>query len=297
MNTLKGIVEQTNNEKDSEGLAGSLILIGKALSDQGKFADSKECLELACTILDKKETVSPRFVAQACADVATVYEAMDEIETAVSLLKRALALIEKEPQELHAEGTVSARIGWMLLSGGEVPPAIPYLESAAERLKESFASKHFVAGHNYNNLGVAYLESERPQLAAQMFATAKDNLDVYRGPHHPDSIVARQNLAIAYNTVGSYTLAIESQQQVINHGISEDVIDENLNVAEESHAMPGLEKKEREYSKDPNRSCKQYTNSYAYPMEDFHYWRKALTHPCHPLEKCVPEKPTTHMSH
>ncbi|XVF80969.1 hypothetical protein PTKIN_Ptkin15bG0118600 [Pterospermum kingtungense] len=303
MNTLKGIVEQTNNEKDSE--------------DQ--------------------------------ADVATVYEAMNEIETAVSLLKRALALIEKEPQEKHAEGTVCARIGWMLLSRGEVPQAIPYMESATERLKASFASKHFVAGHNYNNLGVAYLESERPQPVAQMFAIAKDILDVACGPHHPDSIVACQNLSMAYSTMGSYTLAIESQQQVIdalkihgpsaldelitalgileglkrkargksipvvdlerhdrnqtiqqilkarviNHGISEDLKDETLNVAEGSHAMPGLEK-ERECAKDANGSCKLYTISYAYPMEDFHYWRDAPTDPGHPLEECIPEKPTTY---
>ncbi|XVF80968.1 hypothetical protein PTKIN_Ptkin15bG0118500 [Pterospermum kingtungense] len=89
---------------------------------------------------------------------------MNEFETAVSLLKRALALIE-ESQEQHAEGTVFARIGWMLLSGGEVPRAIPYLEGAAGKLKESFAIKHFVEGHNYNNLGVAYLESDRPQPA------------------------------------------------------------------------------------------------------------------------------------
>ncbi|XVF80954.1 hypothetical protein PTKIN_Ptkin15bG0117100 [Pterospermum kingtungense] len=181
IDTLKGIVQQKKNEKVSENQAAVFILIGKALCHQGKFADSNEYLELA-----------------------------------VSLLSRALALIEKDQQEKHAEGTVSARIGWILLSRGEVPRAIPYLENAAERLNESFASKDFVAGHNYKNLGVAYLESEKSQPVAQMFATAKDNLDAYCGPHHPDSIVAHQNLSIAYNTMGSYTLAIESQQQVVD---------------------------------------------------------------------------------
>ncbi|XWS76272.1 hypothetical protein CRYUN_Cryun01aG0161100 [Craigia yunnanensis] len=82
--------------------------------------------------------------------------------------------------------------------------------------------------------------------------------------------------------------------QVINHGVSEDLMDETMNVAEEFHAMPGLDK-ERECPKDPNRSCKLYTSSYAYPREDFHYWRDAMKHPCHPLEECIqfwPEKPT-----
>ena len=82
--------------------------------------------------------------------------------------------------------------------------------------------------------------------------------------------------------------------QVINHGVSEDLMDETMNVAEEFHAMPGLDK-ERECSKDPNGSCKLYTSSYVYPREDFHYWRDAVTHPCRPLVECIqfwPEKPT-----
>ncbi|XVF68352.1 hypothetical protein PTKIN_Ptkin10aG0198400 [Pterospermum kingtungense] len=216
---LKALEIQAKDKKDGENQASMFILIGKALCDQGKFADSKWCLEFACKILDKKEAVSPRFVTKAFIDVAEVYEDMDDFETAVSFLKRALALIEKELQEEKlAEGTLRARIRRILLSRGQVPRAIPYLESATERLKESFASKLFALGYNYNNLGVAYLESERPQLAAQMFSAAKDNLDVSRdhGPYHRDSIVARQNLSIAYSTMGSYSLAMQFQQQVVD---------------------------------------------------------------------------------
>ncbi|XVF80945.1 hypothetical protein PTKIN_Ptkin15bG0116400 [Pterospermum kingtungense] len=64
---------------------------------------------------------------------------------------------------------------------------------------------------------------------------------------------------------------------------------------QEFHAMSGL-KKEREVSKDSNGSCKMYTSSYVYPMDDFHYLKDAHTHPCHPLEECIqfwPEKPAT----
>ncbi|XVF80972.1 hypothetical protein PTKIN_Ptkin15bG0118900 [Pterospermum kingtungense] len=116
IHTLKGTVQKTENEEDNENQAGMFILIEKALCNQGKYADSKRCLEIALRIIDKKETISP--------------------------------------------------------------------------------------GHNYNNLGVAYLESERPQLAAQMFAIAKDSFDVSRGPHHPNSIVACQNISIAYSSMG-----------------------------------------------------------------------------------------------
>ncbi|XP_021770198.1 protein KINESIN LIGHT CHAIN-RELATED 2-like [Chenopodium quinoa] len=214
INTLKGVVQQT--EKDSEHRALIFITMAKALVSQEKFADAKRCLEIASGILDKKEKLKPLDVSEAYMEISMQYETMNEFETAVSLLKRAHALLEKLPQEQHSEGSVSARIGWLLLLTGKVTQAIPYLESAAETLKESFGPKHFGVGYIYNNLGAAYLELERPQSAAQMFAVAKEIMDVSLGPHHVDSIEACQNLSKAYASMESYALAIEFQQKAVD---------------------------------------------------------------------------------
>eukprot|EP00268_Persea_americana_P015159 TRINITY_DN16875_c1_g1_i2.p1 TRINITY_DN16875_c1_g1~~TRINITY_DN16875_c1_g1_i2.p1 ORF type:complete len:626 (-),score=137.72 TRINITY_DN16875_c1_g1_i2:370-2247(-) len=218
--TLKGVVQQTDKESEIRALV--FIAMAKALCNQEKFADSKRCLEISCGILDKREIEAPVKVAEAYAEISMLYETMNEFETAISLLKRALSILEKIPQEQHAEGSTSARIGWLLLLTGKVPQAIPYLESAAERLKESFGPKHFGVGYIYNNLGAAYMELDRPQSAAQMFAMAKDIMDVCLGPHHADSIESCQNLANAYGAMGSFGLAMEFQQRVIdaweNHG-------------------------------------------------------------------------------
>ena len=202
ISTLKDVVQHT--EKDSETQAVVFISMGKVLYNQEKFADAKRCLEIATRIFDKKEAASPVAAAEAYSEISMQYESMNEFETAISLLKRSLALLEKLPQEQHSEGSVSARLGWLLLLTGKVHEAIPYLEGAAETLKESFGSKHFGVGYIYNNLGAAYLELERPQSAAQMFAMAKDIMDVSLGPHHADSIEACQNLAKAYGSLGRY---------------------------------------------------------------------------------------------
>ncbi|MBA0832082.1 hypothetical protein Goarm_016492 [Gossypium armourianum] len=218
--------------------ANMQIALGKYDEAINTLKDSKRCLEIACGILDKKETVSPIEVAEAYSEISMQYETMNEFEIAISLLKRSLALLEKQPQEQHSEGSVSARIGWLLLLKGEVPQAIPYLESAAEILKESFGSKHFGVGYIYNNLGAAYLELDRPQSAAQMFAIAKDIMDVSLGPHHVDSIETCQNLSKAYSAMGSYPLAIEFQRRVVDawegHGASaEDELREAQHILEE----------------------------------------------------------------
>ena len=200
--TLNGVVHQT--EKDSETRALVLVSMAKALCNQEKFAECKRCLVVSLGILEKRERISPVEVAEAYSEISMQYETMNEFETAILLLKRTLALLEKQPQEQHSEGSVSARIGWLLLLTGKVQQAIPYLESAAERLKDSFGPKHFGVGYIYNNLGAAYLELDRPQSAAQMFAVAKDIMDVSLGSHHADTIEACQNLSKSYGEMGRY---------------------------------------------------------------------------------------------
>ncbi|XP_009790958.1 protein KINESIN LIGHT CHAIN-RELATED 2-like [Nicotiana tabacum] len=213
INTLKAVVQQTG--KESEDRAMVFISMAKALCNQEKYMDAEKCLEIACGILGKKEKVSPVEVSEAYMEISMLYETMDKFEAAISLLKRTLAMLEKLPQEQHSVGSVSARVGWLLLLTGGVQNAIPFLEDAAERLKESFGSKHYAVGYVYNNLGAAYLELDRPQSAAQVFAYAKDIMDVSLGPHHTDSIEACQNLSKAYAAMGSYHLAINFQEKAI----------------------------------------------------------------------------------
>ncbi|KAF8394288.1 hypothetical protein HHK36_020494 [Tetracentron sinense] len=213
--TLKGVVPQT--EKESLTRAIVLMLMAKAFCNQEKFEDSKRCLEISCGILERIETISPGQVSVGLyMEVSMVYETMNDFETAILLLKRLLARLENLRQEQHSAGSVSERIARLLLLTGKVLEAIRYLESAAERLKERFGAKYFGLGSIYYNLGVAYMELERPQSAAQMFEAAKDIMDVSLGPHHVDSIEACQNLSKAYGAMGSYPLAMEFQQRVID---------------------------------------------------------------------------------
>ncbi|URE36640.1 TPR [Musa troglodytarum] len=221
INTLKGVVEQTDSESETRALV--FVSMAKALCNQKKFPDAKRCLEISCGIFEKKEYLSPEKVADAYMEIASLYESMNDFETAICLLKRSLAMVEKIPREQHVEGNVLAKIGWLLLLTGKVAQGIPYLESAAERMKESSGLKNFGVGYIYNNLGPAYMKIGRPQSAAQKFALAKDNMDVSLGPHHADSIETCRILANAYQTMGSYALDREFQQQVVawrSHGSS-----------------------------------------------------------------------------
>ncbi|KAL7174314.1 hypothetical protein ACSBR2_033554 [Camellia fascicularis] len=112
-------------------------------------------------------------------DASNIQIALGKYEEAINTLKDIVQQTDKEREDRAME-------------------AIPYLESAVERLKECFGSKHYGVGYIYNNLGTAYLELDRPQSAAQMFAVAKEIMDASLGPGHVDTIKSCQNLSKAY---------------------------------------------------------------------------------------------------
>ncbi|KAL8224950.1 hypothetical protein R6Q57_017507 [Mikania cordata] len=88
--------------------------------------------------------------------------------------------------------------------------------------------------------------------------------------------------------------------QVINHGVSEDLIDDTMKVVQEFFNLPD-DYKEKLYSIDPTklptRSCRLYTSGSSYANEKNHLWRDNLRHPCHPLDKWVhswPQEPANY---
>ncbi|WVZ14995.1 hypothetical protein V8G54_012561 [Vigna mungo] len=84
--------------------------------------------------------------------------------------------------------------------------------------------------------------------------------------------------------------------QVINHGVSHDLMDETLNIFKEFHGMPPKEKI-NECSKDPNGNFKIYTSGENYKKNATHYWKDSLIHPCPPSGENFqywPEKPSNY---
>ncbi|WOL11062.1 hypothetical protein Cni_G19824 [Canna indica] len=117
--------------------------MAKAFCSQENFGDCRRCLEIACSILDKKEIMSPSWVAEAYVEISMIFETMNDFEIAFTLMKRTLAILQDLPQSRHHEGSISARLGWLLLFTKRVPQSVPYLESAVEKLKDCFGPKHY----------------------------------------------------------------------------------------------------------------------------------------------------------
>ncbi|KAL8101167.1 hyoscyamine 6-dioxygenase-like [Apium graveolens] len=77
--------------------------------------------------------------------------------------------------------------------------------------------------------------------------------------------------------------------QVINHGVSDDVICDTTKVFREFCEMP-----EKESSNSGGNSNWAYGNSTSFTRKGVDLWRENIKHPCYPLKDCMqqwPEKP------
>ncbi|KAL5219238.1 hypothetical protein ABZP36_019922 [Zizania latifolia] len=216
MDVLKRVMNRANKESEERALA--FVAMAKILvaQDEERFGDSKRCLEIACGILDMKNSVSPGRVAEVYAEVSMLYESMTEFEVSMCLMKKTLGFLEGVPEMQHIQGSISARMGWLLMLTERADEAVPYLERAVEKLKNCFGPLHFGLGFAYKNLGEAYLGIDQPQSAVKYLALARDMINATFGPKHEDSIDAIQSLANAYGVMGSYKLAMDCQEQVID---------------------------------------------------------------------------------
>ncbi|PIA25996.1 hypothetical protein AQUCO_10200045v1 [Aquilegia coerulea] len=83
--------------------------------------------------------------------------------------------------------------------------------------------------------------------------------------------------------------------QVINHGVSEKIIKDMMDVGIEFFDMP-VEDKMVVYSEDPKQACRLFS-SINYDNEETHFWRDTLRHPVHPVENFKhlwPSKPSNY---
>ncbi|KAK7345783.1 hypothetical protein VNO77_16394 [Canavalia gladiata] len=81
--------------------------------------------------------------------------------------------------------------------------------------------------------------------------------------------------------------------QVINHGVSLNLMNETRSVVKELFEMSTEEKQKLFY--DPLKKAGMFTSSINYATEKVHLWRDNFRHPCYPLEQWQhlwPENPT-----
>ncbi|XP_021756940.1 hyoscyamine 6-dioxygenase-like [Chenopodium quinoa] len=79
--------------------------------------------------------------------------------------------------------------------------------------------------------------------------------------------------------------------QVINHGISRELMNDAMKVFKEVFELPPQERSKINMKEDLINIYRIYSNSYNYDTEEFHFWRDVLRHNCNPLEESIRFRP------
>ncbi|OWM79688.1 hypothetical protein CDL15_Pgr023100 [Punica granatum] len=141
-------------------------------------------------------------------------------------------------------------------------------------------AKVISTGTRYSSLPESYIrpESDRPRLSE---VSTCDNVPVIDlGCPARASIIREIGHACA-----SYGFF-----QVINHGVSKEMVERMFGVAREFFGLP-VEEKMKLYSDDPSKTMRLST-SFNVNKEKVHNWRDYLRLHCYPLDKYVPEWPS-----
>ncbi|KAI4384879.1 hypothetical protein MLD38_002971 [Melastoma candidum] len=142
-------------------------------------------------------------------------------------------------------------------------------------------SKVISSGVRHTSLPPSYIrdESDRPRLSE--VSTCENVPLVDLGSGDRSRIVTEIAFACMY--FGFF--------QVINHGVSEGTVEKMLGVARDFFDLP-VEEKLKLYSDDPSKTMRLST-SFNVKKEKVHNWRDYLRLHCYPLDKYVPEWPST----
>ncbi|KAL7158550.1 hypothetical protein ABFS83_02G151400 [Erythranthe nasuta] len=137
-----------------------------------------------------------------------------------------------------------------------------------------------ISGVHFSSLPASYIrpESDRPKLSE---IEEFDNVPVIDLGCEDHSLIVKQ-IGDACREYGFF--------QVINHGVSKEIVDNILCVAHEFFDL-SVEEKMKLYSDDPTKTMRLST-SFNVKKETVHNWRDYLRLHCYPLEKYVPEWPS-----
>ncbi|CAO2826579.1 unnamed protein product [Amaranthus hypochondriacus] len=75
--------------------------------------------------------------------------------------------------------------------------------------------------------------------------------------------------------------------QVINHGVSLDLMNDAMNIFNKIFDLPLEERFKINKKDDLNQVCRYYSSSVNYNTEEFHFWREILKHKCEPIKECI----------
>ncbi|XP_076957150.1 protein KINESIN LIGHT CHAIN-RELATED 2-like [Bidens hawaiensis] len=206
----------------------------------GKFRESKSYCENALRIYVKPVPGIPKEeIASGLIEVSGIYESMNELDQALNLLKKALKVYGKAPGQSNTVAGIEAQIGVLYYMMGRYMESYNSLKAAVLKLRVIGEKKWALFGVALNQMGLACVQINSINEAADLFEEARGILETEYGPHHPDTLGVYSNLAGTYDAMGRWDDAIEILEYVV--GMREEKLGTaNPDVQDEKRRLAAL---------------------------------------------------------
>jgi tetratricopeptide (TPR) repeat protein len=218
--SLQSALSQMAEDSPMRSLA--TVNLAKAYAGLGKMEQARSYCSMAMDIVNNRSkglaAKDPHAlaVAEAFTELSAIYEQLNQPEEAIGLLKRALTVFAEIPEQKNAAAGTQAQVGLLLINNGQLEAALPHLEDAVEKLRQSFGDNHFSLGLVLNHLGVAHLELGHPVKALKILEEAKKILSKAYGPSNSDTLGSYENLVNVYSKLGRYEEAIACARHIVS---------------------------------------------------------------------------------
>ncbi|KAI3799189.1 hypothetical protein L1987_34479 [Smallanthus sonchifolius] len=197
-------------------VASVFVRLAELYNKMGKFRESKSYCSNALRIYEKPMQGSPNDeIGNGFIEVSAIYESMNEVGAAINLLKKALKVFGKAQGQLSTIAGVEAQMGVLYYMMRNYSDSYDYFKVAVSKLRVIAEKKSALFGNVLNQMGLACVQIDLLDEAADLFEEAKGVLEVEYGPHHPDTLGVYSNLAGTYDAMGRWEDAIEILEYVV----------------------------------------------------------------------------------
>lgn len=198
-------VFKTTKGENHPSVASVFVRLANLYNKTGKLKESRSYCENALRIYGKPTPgIPPEEIASGLTDISAIYESMDDLEQALSLLQKALKIYNDAPGQQSTIAGIEAQMGVMYYMLGNYSDSYNSFKNATSKLRASGEKKSAFFGIALNQMGLACVQRYAINEAAELFEEARGILEKEYGPYHPDTLGVYSNLAGTYDAVGRY---------------------------------------------------------------------------------------------
>lgn len=193
-------------------VASVFIRLADLYYKTGRLRESQSYCENALRIYIKPlPGITAEEIASGLTEIASIYEAVNEPEEAMKLLRKAMKLLEDSPAHRGTIAGIEAQMGLMFYMVGRYAEARNSFESAIAKLRANGERKSAFFGIVLNQMGLACVQLYKIDEATRLFEEARKIVEQEYGPCHSDTLGIYSNLAATYDAMGRQVIYIESR--------------------------------------------------------------------------------------